>query len=532
MSSSDDNERNEHLDTEHLQEDLEERSLRGGLVQSIAQTTKTVVQLVSTLVLARLLTPEDFGLLGMVISVTAFLEMFKDMGLSMATVQKDEITHEQVSSLLWVNVGVSALLMVIAAGLAPVLAWFYQEPRLVEVTLVFAATFLLGGLSIQHEAILRRQMRFRALALINVTAIVCGIGVAIWMAWADFGYWALVAEKVITSAGMAVGVWWMCGWRPSRPAWSDGLGELLAFGGNLTGHSILNYFARNLDDILIGRYYGARAIGLFRKAHEILRLPIKQINSPVSTVAVPLLSRLTDQPERYRRTYLRILEKLLMVTMPLGAAMIAASDWLVFLILGDQWLDVVPIFIALGLGIFTRPLANTTGWLFISQDRTDEMFRWSIVGSILSILSFLAGLPFGVLYVAAFYSVSGVFIRRPILLWWVGRDGPVRMKDFYLTLLPQAIAASGVIAALTWLRYGLGYFEPIRMGAEAAPPDLLTALAGLGAVILLTVGVHAAVLSTFSAGRKSLQDIIKIVQILRRKSDPEERQDAFLNQDG
>ena len=532
MSETDDNQRNEHLKTDHLQDDIGERSVRGGVVQSIAQTTKTVVQLVSTLALARLLTPEDFGLLGMIVSVTAFLEMFKDMGLSMATVQKDDITHEQVSSLLWVNVGVSTLLMFITVGLAPVLAWFYQEPRLLEISLLFAGTFVLGGLSIQHEAILRRQMRFRDLALINVSAIVCGIGVAIWMAWAGFGYWALVAERIISSGLQTLGVWWMCEWRPSKPAVSDGMKKLLAFGGNLTGHSILNYFARNLDDILIGRYFGAQAIGLFRKAHELLRLPIKQLNRPASTVAIPLLSRLSDDAERYRRTYRRILEKLLMVTMPLGAGMLAASDWLVYLILGEQWLDVVPIFIALGIGLLSRPVSNTTGWLFISQDRTDEMFRWSIVGSTLSIISFLAGLPFGVLYVAAFYSVSGVLVRTPILLWWVGRDGPVRVRDFYVTALPQAIGGIGVALVLAGMRYGIGAFGPIRLGSEAGTPSVAIALAGVGATALVMVVVHVSILAILPSGRRSLADVVEIIKILRRKSAPEERQDAFLEHDG
>ncbi|MFB6264427.1 MAG: lipopolysaccharide biosynthesis protein [Bradymonadaceae bacterium] len=500
----------QYLDTEHLEGDLGSKSVWGAVMQSISQGGRSLIDMGATIALARLLTPEDFGLLGMVVAVTGFLEMFKDMGLSAATVQREEITHEQVTTLMWVNVGISVLLMIGTAAAAPVLAWFYEEPRLFEITIVFSATFLFGGLMIQHEAILRRQMRFTELAALNFVELVLSVSLAISLAAADFGYWALVARSVFSSFAMAAGVWLLCGWRPASPRIADGSKELLTFGGHLTGYSLLNYLSRHFDDILIGRYFGAQPLGLFRKAHDILKLPLTEIRQPISSVSKSLLARLLDRPEKYRRTYVRILEKLLMVTLPLGAYMLGTADWLIAAILGEHWLDATPIFIALGVGLFYQPATATTGWLFISQDRTDQMMRWGAIGSVLSIASFVAGLPFGVVGVAAFYSISGLVIRAPVLIWYVTREGPVRQRDFYETIAPFLGAAAAVGLAM----YGL------RTGYDIGSP-YVGALVGLGVTLVVT----PAFLLLLPSGRRAIWDVGEIVQLLREHSDDDDSDD-------
>ncbi|MGM0558408.1 MAG: lipopolysaccharide biosynthesis protein [Myxococcota bacterium] len=527
--------RNRYLDTEHLQDDLGDRSLKGGLFQTIAQGAKSLVDLASTLVLARLLMPEDFGVLGMVIAVTGFLAMFKDMGLTMATVQREDIEHPQVNTLFWVNVGVSIVLMLLTIGLAPVLSWFYDDPRLVPITLILAGTFLFNGLTVQHDAILRRQMRFGIVAWIETLAVAISVVVAIVMATMDFGYWSLVAKQVVTTFVAMAGVWIACGWRPTRPTWADKAGELVAFGGNLTGHSVLNYFSAHLDDVLIGRFFGASPLGLFQKAHDVMRLPLSQINAPIGSVAVPMLSRIHGNDERYKHTYLRVLEKIMMLTMPLGALMIGTSDWIIPAVLGDKWVDASIIFAALGIGMFTKPVSNTTGWLFISQDRTDEMMRWGFVGSTLSVASFVAGLavglhyasefaglPFGVLCVAAFYSVSGVFVRTPILLWWVGRDGPIQARDIYKRSIPFIVSAFTVGAALYAFRLLV---------------DIENVFIGIGIALLLTIVTTLLTLIIFPGGRAAMGDVKTLAKKLKSEAgedDEDERgpSDATPRPDG
>src|SRR2546429_9141738 len=179
---------NRHFRTDHLKDDLATRSARGGAVTIAAQVLRFAIRTASTIVLARLLTPQDYGLIAMVIILVDFVSMFQHMGLSTATVKWTEIDHRQVSTLFWINLAMSAAIMLATAGCAPLLAWFYKEPRLIPITACYAASIFLTGLNIQHEAILSRQMRFGAIALIELSAIVIGLAAAILAAAYGAGY--------------------------------------------------------------------------------------------------------------------------------------------------------------------------------------------------------------------------------------------------------------------------------------------------------------------------------------------------------
>ncbi len=491
-----------YLDTADIKDDLRAKTLRGGAWTAGAQAAKSVLQMASILVLARLLSPADFGLTGMVVAVTGFIALFQDLGLSLATVQKQEITHAQISNLFWINLGLGVATMLVAVAIAPALTWYYGEPRLTGVTLALASAFLFGGLSVQHSALLKRRMRFEALALIELSSLAAGVGTAVVLAIFDFGYWALVGQVIVARVVTAAGCWVLCAWRPARPRRGAGTSEMVAFGGHLTGFSLVNYFARNLDQVLLGRYYGPLAVGLYQKAYDILLIPLRQINEPVSSVAIPALSRLVDQPERYRRAYLRILEKILLITMPLTAFLILTSDWLVVLVLGQQWIETGAIFAALGVAGFTQPIGNSTGWLFISQNRTQDFFRWGVIGSGIAVASFVIGLPWGAFGVALAYSLIGLFVRKPLLIWYVTRRGPIRPMDFLRVSAPHALVAVTVAAALGALRL----FGP----AGGPVQGLLWAAA-------ISLPVALGMLAILPAGRAAMRDAAVVATDLRRK---------------
>ena len=503
----------QYIRTDHLEGDIEGRSVRGGAITSVAQVAKSLLTVGSTLVLARLLTPEDFGLVAMVTAVTGFLSMFKDMGLSMVTVQREEISQAQISALFWINAALGLVITVALAALSWGLAWFYQQPEVMGVAIVLALSFMVDGLTVQHEALMRRQMRYRALAIAEVVSVAAGVAAAVILAWQGFSYWALVANLVVFSAVNLVAIWIACPWRPAAPGRTDQMWELLRFGANITGFSFVNYFARNLDDVLIGRFHGANELGLYQKAYEILMVPITQINRPASRVAIPALSRLADDESRYRRAYLRILEKLLLVTMPVGALLILASDWVVLVILGDQWVDAALIFAALGVSIFAQAIGNTTGWLFISQDRTDEMFRWGFIGAGTALFSFVIGLPWGALGVAVAYSAVGVLVRTPWLLWFVGRRGPVMTLDFYRVAWPGLVAALGSAAAVGILRWAT-IFEVSVVNLIISIP-----LAAVGALALTCA---------YGRGRAVLVDGWRLLRHLRRAGEDDDELDEAL----
>ena len=210
------------FDTEHLKFDLKERSIRGGAVTMTSQVIKFFLRTGSTVVLARLLTPQDYGLVAMVTAITGFVAMFKDMGLSMATIQRAEINHAQVSNLFWINVALSIALALILVGAAPIISWFYGDSRLSWITIAIGGTFIFSGLTVQHQALLSRQMLFTTIAIIEILSMIIGITVGIALAWYGAGYWALVAITATSALSSMILVWSFYGWRPGKPA-STGL---------------------------------------------------------------------------------------------------------------------------------------------------------------------------------------------------------------------------------------------------------------------------------------------------------------------
>lgn len=448
----------------------------------------------ATVILARLLTPRDYGLIGMVTVVTGFLAMFKDIGLSQATVQRAELSHEQTSNLFWINVAVSAAIMLVTVAIAPAIARFYGEPRLGLVTIALSTGFLLGGLNVQHQALLRRQMRFAALAVADVLSIIAGVTTAIVLAWRGASYWALVGQQLAAAATSTAAAWVLCRWRPTLPSRRTTVRDMLAFGGHVTGFNVLNYFARNGDNLLIGRVWGAGALGLYDKAYQLLLFPLSQINYPVGAVAVPALSRLVDEPERYRAAFLRTLEKIVMITMPLVMYLLVTSDWVVLVVLGPRWAGASRIFLWLAIAGFTQPVGNTTGWLFVSQDRTRAMFRWGLIGSATAIVSILIGLPWGAVGVAMSYALVGVLVRTPLNLWFVGRAGPVRAMDFYRTVAPFALAA--LCEGLAVLAY-----------RRAAPPS--SPLLGLVVSFVIAALAAGAAMMLTRGGRTAIRDVLQ-----------------------
>ncbi len=412
---------NDFFNTEYLMADLKGRSVRGGAVTIAAQGVMFFIHMGSTMVLARLLTPQDFGLIAMVTAVTGFVVMFKDMGLSMATVQKAEINHGQISTLFWINVVLSLGIMLVTAALAPAIAWFYGEPRLTWITLALAGAFVFGGLTVQHQALLRRSMRFGTLALIRIIGMLVGIVAAIIAAWYGAGYWALVIMQLSGAIAGAIAVWVVCGWRPGLPVRRSGVREMLAFGGNLTGFNIINYFARNLDNILIGWRWGSGPLGLYSKAYDLLTLPLRQVSGPLSVVAVPALSRLQEEPRRFRSYYRKGLTLTTMISMPIVVFSFVVADKAILIVLGEQWTGAIQIFRVLGIAAFVGTTAGPgLGWVYVALGNVRRQFLVSIVATGSLVIGFVIGQRWGPIGIAAAFSIHALVWRIPgaIICFW------------------------------------------------------------------------------------------------------------------
>ncbi len=439
------------FDTAHLLADLKGRSVRGGMVTLISQAVKFSLHLLSTVVLARLLTPDDYGLVAMVTAIIGFAALFKDLGLSTATVQRKEITHQQVSSLFWVNVGISLVIAVMLCGCAPLVALFYHESRLTMITLALACTFIFSGLIVQHQALLRRQMKFTTLALIELGSMVAGVLAAVVMACWGAGYWALVGRPVFSAIANAVLVWWLCRWRPGWPQRGTGVRPLLKFGSHMTGFSFLNYFSRNLDHILLGRYCGTEILGFYSKAYNIMLLPVSQIRAPLQAVAMPALSRMQNDPLRYRRYYLKMTALLAFLSIPLMVLLLVCADEVILIFLGPNWRQAAPIFKILCLVSLIQPIASTCGLVLISLGRSQRYLNWGVANAVITAAAFVAGLPWGALGVAIAYTAANYLILVPSL-WYCFQGTSITIRDFLAACTRPLIASVFMAAVVVTVR--------------------------------------------------------------------------------
>ena len=394
------------LATEHLQTDLKRRSVRGGLFTVSSQGTQFLMQSVQTVVLARLLTPADFGLVAMVTAVTGLAQGFADVGLSEATIQRQEINHDQVSALFWINVAVGLALMLATMALGPVLAWFYREPRLTYIALLMSLTFVIAGSRVQPDAILKRQMRFRSLAIRDIAASASGVAAAVITALLGGGYWALVAFPLTASLTQVTLSWLMVNWKPSLPRRGTKVRSLVAFGGNVAISYFIYNVNRSADSVLIGWYWGAGPLGLYSKALNLLMLPLRQLAAPVSAVVIPAFSRTQDDPERFARYYLRAMNLTTWVVAPIFGFLFVAAQPVITLVLGSQWQKAAPVFQILATCALAQLMLDSTLWLFVSRGQSARLLKLLLIISPVLIGGFAVGLPFGIKGVALLGSLT------------------------------------------------------------------------------------------------------------------------------
>jgi PST family polysaccharide transporter len=330
--------------------------------------------------------------------------------------------------LFYINVAMSIGIMLFTMIISYAVASFYKEPSLMLITIVLAFGFLFSGITVQHQALLRRNMKFMALAVIEVISISLSVIVAVVFAWYGAGYWALVAMQLTLAISNAIGVWVACDWRPTRPVSNANVRSMLNFGGNLTGFNVLNYFARNLDNILIGRVWGPQQLGIYAKAYQLLLLPIQQVNAPITNVAIPILSSLQNEKNRFKNYYCTALNMIAYLTCPLIMGMAALSDELIYIILGSQWIGAARIFKVLAFAALFQPLLNTIGWIYISLGQTDRMIKWSLVTVPACIAVFFIGLPWGAYGVAVSYTIYFILMVIPNLMYACAQS-PITLMD-------------------------------------------------------------------------------------------------------
>lgn len=474
--------------------DLKARTISGGAARLAAQVATFALRVGSLMILARLLSPREFGLVGMVTAFTGFLELCRDFGLSAATVQRDNITEGQISTLFWINVGLGTLLAGIMASLAPVIAHFYHEPRLVAVTIVLALAMLFNAAGVQHAALLQREMRYTALAIISVCALLAGTAIAIVGAKAGYGYWALVAMSVAVPFGNTLGFWIATLWIPSLPRRRTGVRSMLRFGGTLTVTGLVYYISNNLEKVLIGRFWGAAAIGLYGRAYQLINIPTSNLNSAAGEVAFAALSRIQNAPARRRSYFLKGFSLVLALTLPLTLGSVFFAPDVVRVLLGPQWMGAVPIFRWLVPTMLVSAISNPLSWLLSSSGRVGRLMRLTLAIAPTMIIGYAIGLPYGPRGVACACSAVMTLWLLPLIAWCT-HDMEVSFWDILRTVWPpfaaSVVAGLFAMASGTWL------------GASFSPLSRLTLESGTLFVVFL------ACLMTGPAQRSLYLDLLR-----------------------
>lgn len=399
--------------TKHLKRDLKARSVRGAFLTLVSQGSQFILFSTATVVMARLLAPADYGLVAMVTAITTVGQAFADLGLSEATIQRENLRHDQVSTLFWINVAIGLILTLVTAALAPVLAWFYREPRLLWIALVFSPTFLIGGLRVQHDALLQRQMRFFLLAIRDVSSWAVAVPVAITLAWRGAGYWALIALPLTFNLTQMVLSWVMARWIPGLPRRNADVRSLISFGGKVAVCYLIWNPMRTADNVLIGWHWGAGPLGLYSKACNLLMMPVRQITSPARSVAIPTFSRTQGEPERFARYYLRAMNLMIWIGMPLFGFLLVAAEPVIIVTLGNQWKQAASVFQILAIGAVGQLLLETSVWLLVSRGQSGRLLKLFLIICPIIVGGFAIGLPFGIKGVA----LSGSLVFLALLPW-------------------------------------------------------------------------------------------------------------------
>ncbi|MGN6552935.1 MAG: lipopolysaccharide biosynthesis protein [Verrucomicrobiota bacterium] len=465
--------------------DLKRKSVRGGMITFASQGASVAIQLTSTVILARLLSPDDYGVMAMVVAITSFAGLFRDLGLSSAAIQKATLTHAQQSNLFWINVALGCTLTVLLAAASPLVAWFYGKPEVLWVTAALSASFLIGSLSSQSGALLVREMRFGRQAVAGICGALVTLITAVTLALHGFRYWSLVWSQLAGALTMTTLLFMLSPFRPGLPGRGTGLRAMLMFGANITAFDFVNYFHRNLDNILIGRLWGTGALGLYSRAYALLMFPISNLRGPVNAVAFPAMSRLQDEPAAYRAYYRRIIAVLALISMPFSALLFVSAHPVIEIALGRQWLDIVPIFSVLAAVSFVQPVITLWGVVSLSTGQTRRYLHLGIMNTAFSAAGFLIGLPWAGLGVAAGYAAATYLSAYPLLAW-AFRGTPVGIGDF-LSGISRPMTASITGAVLDLLLFPR-FFEHTTPWAEVVLHTLLFVPAYFACFICLPGG--------------------------------------------
>ncbi len=443
--------------------DLKSSSAKGGLVSVVSQAGIFVLGLGSMMYLGRVLEVDDFGLAAMAYSVLLPVLEIRDAGMPAAMIQQKNLTRGQGTAMFWRNFKSQIIVsLAVALGAWPV-AQFYGDDRLTIILLLFAFTIFFSGLTVLHRGLLRRQMRFGAVAKIELGAEFAGVAVACASAAMGAGYWALIYLQIASQLYRASAYWLSAGWVPGRPGSASGhdIQSMRSYSRNVTGTKLIEQLVGKLDQILIGYFATQTALGLYNRAFKWSVMPVKQLLTPLQQVMVSGSSKLVDKPEKFRNFFRHGLTMTHAIVIPVMLWLFVAAGDFIRILLGPKWDDAVPIFRVLVFGGLMGTTVLITRWLYLAEGRTKEQLRWSVVSMPVLALGVVGGVIAGrywdalgvSLGVAWGFAITTALLAVPRVAYAM-RGSILRQRDYWLSAWRPMVASLLAAGPALWVQDG------------------------------------------------------------------------------
>jgi len=471
---------------------LKKQATSGIKWSTVSQIGRQVMQFATTAILGRLLSPDDFGLLGMATIVIGFVGLFKDLGTSAAVIQKKDLSESLVHSIFWINVAFGLLGTIILFVISPLLAKFYEEPRIAPVLMVLSFTFFISSISILQNALLQKKIAFNKLANIELFAVFNGSAIGIISALLGFGVWSLVYQMLIETTVTTILLLITNSWRPKLVfSWNE-VRQIGRYSLNLTGFNIFNYFARNADYLLIGKFLGSESLGYYTLAYRLMLYPLQSISAVLGKVMFPAFSQVQNDNARFSRAYLKVVATIALVSFPMMVCLWAITEPFILTLFGSQWQPVILVLMILVPVGMVQSIATTVGTIYISKGRTDWMLRWGVGSGTLITLAIMIGLQWGIVGVATAYATASFLLTYPSFAI------PFRLID---------LRVSDLIAVL-WRPFlaSLLMFGVLMSLKILILPTSLASASILG--ILVPTGLITYLLASWFINREQMQELV------------------------
>jgi O-antigen/teichoic acid export membrane protein len=431
---------------------LRQKTISGVLWSGSAKLILQLVLFIITTILARLLSKDDFGVVGMAAIITVAINMVNDKGLGMAIVQRKNVSRDQLATMFWGSLAFGALLYLISVAAAVPLALFFRKEIVAPVVIIIALGFIVGGFGIVQKALMTRDMEFKNLSIIEIVAVLLGGTVAVIMALLGFGVWSLVANSLLRDIFNVIGLWIVCRWRPHRHfSWRE-FRDYLGFSSKVLANDGATYLITNVDVTIIGRILGSAALGVYNLSLYLVKLPVTRISAIVAKVVFPAFAAVQDNTEKFKRAYLRAMKFISVITFPALAGLAVFSHEFIAIAFGEKWQDMAMPLIILTPMSMLKSVGTIRGSVLMAVGRPQVELYWNLIYLLPLIGVVYAGTFYGINGVAAAYTVLYV-VTFPIIQYLTDKPLAIRMREFIASIFYSSAATVVMVAVGLGVRY-------------------------------------------------------------------------------